>query len=153
MNDCAEHAFKDTLYSIGKLIKICVPLYPKDATDAGPVVFTQAVVECLSEHFQWDDDVKLFAGTFIQRYWMCLFANLFCMKDVLTLWVYLIEPDTDKQRYYRLCAFTLEMLKPHASVFAWGGARAFSFLSSCELHNVDTIILNTQKHGTAGKWR
>ena len=151
--DAPSYALKDTLYSLGRLHKLCLPLYPLDRRDGGPLIFCRAIARCLGSYFSnWNEEHNLYAQSYVLHFWGSLFANLFSMEDVLVLWAFLVEPETDRERILRLFKFTLEMIRKHARILDLGGAAAFAFLSHPAVHQVERLTRCLRERGREDRW-
>ena len=153
VQDCPQHAVEDTVYSLPRLLRICLPLYPMNAEDRGPLRFCRAVAQCIGHTFsQWDENLQSFCEIFILHFWPPLFGNMFSLDESLTLWHFFMEADTDRERYARLFVFTVEMIRVHEKLFSLGGPRAFTLLSDRAMHRMEGIIERARVRGREGSW-
>ena len=151
--DAPSFAVKDTLFSLGRLHRICRPLYPLHKNDNGPVKFCSSIASCLSRYFSnWTEECTEYAKSFILHFWGCLFANLFSMEDVLILWEYILEPTEDRSRMLRLFKFTLALIRKHERIMDFGPVEAFQFLSHPSVHDVPRLITSLQEHDREDTW-
>lgn len=141
VEDCPTHALRDALYSLPRLLKICLPIYPVNPTDRGPMRFCRAVAKCLGHFFPgWTPNTQTFCEVFILHFWPPLFANLFSLEDALAIWTFLVGAETDRRRYARLFLFTLELIRPHQKAFVLGADKAFKIISAPHVHCVEKAI-------------
>lgn len=146
VQDSPTHAKRDTVYSMPRLIKICLPLYPVDKNDRGPLRFCRSVARLIGGFFpDWNEDLQTFCEIYILHFWPPLFANLFPVEKTIFIWKFLIHPKSDRDRYTRLFLFTLELISTHRRAFPLGGDRFFKILSTPHVHDVHKLVETTRE--------
>lgn len=147
--DCKKYAVQDTVYSLPRLLKICLPIYPYNRDDRGPLRFVRAVTTCIGHFFpEWNEDMFAYCEIFILHFWPALFGNLFSLDDSILVWQYFMSADSDRDRYCRLFAFTLALLRSKEKLFSLPPPHAFAILSDANVHKVKKLITRAQEHDT-----